>query len=166
MAKSITLGVGGTSDATMRAALTKLQTNACDMVLNSAALAIGTAKAKILIANTTRFMIDGVIYSKATAELTLTTAHSVTADLFNVLVVSITAAGTVTVTAGTAGATLAAVVFPTIPAASVVIGFVIINPTGTGNFVGGTTELDDATVVPNAVYVDTPYPFNPNALSL
>ena len=28
------------------------------------------------------------------------------------------------------------------------IGFVIINPTGSGSFVGGTTALDDATVVP------------------
>ena len=37
----------------------------------------------------------------------------------------------------------------------VVIGYVIINPTGTGNFVGGTTELDDSTVVPNAVFVNT-----------
>jgi len=47
------------------------------------------------------------------------------------------------------------------------IGFAIINPTGTGNFVGGTTPLDDATVVPNAVYIDTPYPLDPvNMLSL
>ena len=30
----------------------------------------------------------------------------------------------------------------------------VISPTGTGNFVGGTTPLDDATVVPNAAYVN------------
>jgi hypothetical protein len=29
-----------------------------------------------------------------------------------------------------------------------------VHPTGTGNFVGGTTALDDGTVVPNAEYYD------------
>ncbi len=46
--------------------------------------------------------------------------------------------------------------FPTIPAGRAVLGFIIVNPTGTGNFVGGTTALDDATVAPGTVYVDTP----------
>lgn len=77
---------------------------------------------------------------------------------FNVFVFSVADNGTGTQTAhtrmGTAGATRAAVVFPTIPAGEVVFGYVEINPTGTGNFVGGTTNLDDATVVPNAAYVN------------
>lgn len=47
-----------------------------------------------------------------------------------------------------------------------VFGYVIINPTGTGNFVGGTTALDDGTVVPNAVYVNTPFPFLPGYTNL
>jgi hypothetical protein len=67
---------------------------------------------------------------------------------------------------GTAGATIGAVVFPTIPANRAVVGFVIINPTGTGNFVGNTTALSDGTVVPNAVYVNTVGTFNPNVLAL
>jgi hypothetical protein len=67
---------------------------------------------------------------------------------------------------GTEAATLGGVVFPTIADGSAVIGFVIVNPTGTGNFVGGTTELDDATVEPNAVYVNTPYPFLPGMETL
>ncbi len=46
-------------------------------------------------------------------------------------------------------------VFPTVPTNEAVLGFVEINPTGSGNFVGGTTALDDGTVVPNAVYVNT-----------
>ena len=57
---------------------------------------------------------------------------------------------------GTAGATLGAAVFPTIAEGQVCIGFVIVNPTGTGDFTGGTTPLDDGTVVPNAAYVNTP----------
>ena len=54
---------------------------------------------------------------------------------------------------GTAGDTLGEVVFPTVPDDNAVIGFIIVNPTGTGDFVGGTSCLDDATIVPNVVYV-------------
>ena len=86
---------------------------------------------------------------------------TVTNAKFNVFVFYIDSAGTLTSKMGVEGASLAAVTFPR-PAVNVApIGFVIINPTGTGNFVGGTTNLDDATVVPNAVYVNTPFPFNP-----
>lgn|SRR6185437_6953836 len=84
---------------------------------------------------------------------------------FNVFCFYVNFAGTVSVTPGTPGATLAQVLFPpssTIGSAS--IGFVIINPTGTGNFVGGTTNLDDATVVPNAVFINTLGPFDPTIL--
>lgn len=166
MAKTIsTSGPVGLMDANMRAVLTKIQGNLTDLVLNSAGLTIGSSsKPKVKIANTTYALIDGVLAKKTTAEITLT--GTVVNATFNVWVLSMIADGTVTATAGTAGATIGAVVFPTVPASSVVIGFVIVNPTGTGNFVGGTTDLDDATVVPNAVYVNTPYPFNQNTLSL
>jgi len=69
--------------------------------------------------------------------------------------------GTVTATMGTEASTLAGVIMPALPNGDAMVGFVIVNPTGTGNFVGGTTDLDDATVVPNAVYVNTPFPFLP-----
>lgn len=58
------------------------------------------------------------------------------------------------VLAGGAAASLAAVTIPQIADGSACFGCVIINPTGTGDFVGGTTALDDATVVPNAVYLN------------
>ena len=165
MSKSITTSPGGLSDKGVRSAMGELQRNAVDMVLNAAGLVIGSsAAAKVKIANTIYAMIDGVIAKKTTAEIVI--AGTVTAAKFNVYVLTMVAAGTVTATMGTEGATIGAVVFPTIPDDSVVIGFVIVNPTGTGNFVGGTTELSDMTVVPNAVYVDTAYPFNPNALAL
>lgn len=73
---------------------------------------------------------------------------------FNVFVFDINSAGTLTTTMGTAGATYAAVKFPPKRKEQTRIGFVVINPTGTGNFTGNTTPLDDATVVPNAVYVN------------
>jgi hypothetical protein len=59
---------------------------------------------------------------------------------------------------------LAAVKFPAIQVNKALIGFVIINPTGTGNFVGGTTALDDGTVIPGALYVNTVGAFDPSAL--
>ena len=62
---------------------------------------------------------------------------------------------------GAAGASLSAVTFPDVPTGKACLGYVYINPTGTGNFVGGTTALDDATVVPNAVYVNIVGPFDP-----
>jgi hypothetical protein len=167
MAKSITTGVT-LSSADVRSALTELQTNAVDLVLSSAALAIGSSsKAKVKIVNTFYYMIDGVMYSKTTAEIAFTaTTHDVANGKYAVFVLSVDSAGTVTITKSADAASLATVVFPTVPASEVVIGFVIINPTGTGAFDASTTELDDATVVPNAVYVNTPYPFNPNALAL
>lgn len=48
--------------------------------------------------------------------------------------------------------TQAAIIWPTGSTTLITYGFVLIHPTGTGGFVGGTTALDDATVVPNAVY--------------
>lgn len=167
MAKTITTSVGGLSDAGVRAALLKLQTATVDQLLSTAGLTIGSSsKAKPKIANTIYALIDGVLVKKTTAEITLTTANNVANAKFNVIVLCMAADGTVTPVNGTEGATIGAVVFPTIPTGSVVVGFVIINPTGTGGFVGGTTELDDATVVPNAVYVNTVGTFNPNALAL
>ena len=58
----------------------------------------------------------------------------------------------------------AAVKWPPLPAGKALVGFVVINPTGTGNFVGGTTALDDATVVPNAAYVSCGGAFDPTIL--
>ena len=81
---------------------------------------------------------------------------------FNVYVFYVDSAGALTSAMGTAGATLAAVLFPVTPVGKAVIGFTIINPTGTGNFVGGTTALDDATVVPNAVHVSVVGTFDPS----
>lgn len=167
MAKSITTGVT-LSSQDIRDSLTKLQINAVDLVLSSAALAIGTSsKAKVKIVNTFYYMIDGILYSKTSAEIAFTaTTHDVANGKYAVFVLSIDSAGTVTMTKSADAASLDAVVFPTIPDDEVVIGFVIIHPSGTGAFDASTTELDDATVVPNAVYINTPYPFNPNALSL
>ena len=89
----------------------------------------------------------------------------VTNAKFNVFVFTLNAAGTFHTYAGTQAATLAGVVFPTITDGEAVIGFLVVNPTGTGDFVGGTTALDDATVVPNVVYVNSHDPLAASVVS-
>lgn len=89
---------------------------------------------------------------------------TVAADLFNVYCFFIDEASTVTSAMGTAGATRNAVIFPPFPENKALVGFIIINPTGTGDFVGGTTALGDVTVVPNAQYVSPIGPMDPTVL--
>jgi hypothetical protein len=83
------------------------------------------------------------------AALVGTVAHGT----FNVFCFFVDAAGNLTSAMGTAGATLSKVVFPQFPDGKALVGFIIINPTGTGAFVGGTTGLADVTVIPNTVYI-------------
>jgi len=144
----------------------KLQRAVTNYVLNTGALAIkagSSALAKTV--NTVYFLIDGSLFSKGAADMAALSG-TVTADKFNVFVFTVDSAGTLSSHMGTEGSTLGGVVFPEIPEGEAVIGFVIVNPTGTGDFVGGTTELDDATVVPNAVYINTPFPFLPELSDL
>ena len=156
------------SQAPVRSIVQKLQYLLTTFLLKTGGLAIktgGSALAKF--ANTLYYFVGGNLYKKTTADCAALSG-TVTNAKFNVFVFYIDAAGTLTTSMGTEGATLADVVFPAYdPSTKCMIGFVIINPTGTGNFVGGTTPLDDATVVPNAFYMDTPYPLDPvNMLSL
>lgn len=64
---------------------------------------------------------------------------------------------------GTEAATMEGVKFPAFPEGKTLIGYIIINPTGTGNFVGNTTALDDATVAPGTVYISPVGSFDPSA---
>lgn len=133
----------------------KLQRATVTGLLVSGALAIKAgASALAKTAATVYFMIDGQVYSKAAADMAALSG-TVTNAKFNVFLFCVKADGTLATTMGTEAATLGGVVFPTPADGCACLGFVIINPTGTGNFVGGTTALDDATVVPNAVYVNT-----------
>ncbi len=155
------------ADQALRNVLLELQGAAVDTLMSTAGLAIKAGASAIVKAATlAKAFVNGVLVSIAANTDMAALAGTVTNAKFNVYVFSISSAGTITTQMGTEGATLASVVFPTIPTDNAVIGFVIINPTGTGNFVGGTTALDDATVVPNAVYVNTPFPWNPNAIAL
>lgn len=110
------------------------------------------------------YLANGILRTIASATDMPALSGTVTNAKFNVFCFFIDSAGTKTSIMGTEGATLAALKFPQFPRQKALIGFIIINPTGTGNFVGGTTALDDATVVPNAVYVSPIGGFDPWAL--
>lgn len=133
--------------------------------LNSAGLVIkagGSALAKIGASDWYGFA-KGALVKKAAATDMPALSGTVTNAKFNVFVFTVDSAGTVSSAMGTEGATLATVKFPPLTPDNCVIGFVIINPTGTGNFVGGTTALDDVTVAPNAVYISTIGVLDPTA---
>jgi hypothetical protein len=165
MARSVSNISGSAPDQIMQV-FRNLQIALCDVCLISPALAIGTTTTKVKTAAATKLLIDGALVHKAITDDAFVLSGTVVNAKFNVFVLTINASGTCTARMGTDGATRAAVVWPSIPVGEVVVGFVEINPTGTGNFVGGTTALTDGTVVPNAVYVNTPYVFNPNIFTL
>lgn len=107
-------------------------------------------------------MANGVLVTKAANTDMAALSGTVTNATFNVFAFYIDSAGTLTSLMGTAGASLALVKLPEPPQGKAMVGFTVINPTGTGDFVGGTTALDDATVVPNAAYVNTVGAFDPS----
>lgn len=108
-------------------------------------------------------LVNSKLVLKAAATDMAALSGTVSNAAFNVFVFYMEQDGTLSTVMGTEGASLLAVAFPAAPIDKACIGFTVINPTGTGDFVGGTTALDDATVVPNAVYVNTPFAFSPKA---
>jgi hypothetical protein len=133
-------------------------------MINSAGLVIKAGGSTLVKTGATasHALANGVLRSIAAATDMAALSGTVVNATFNVYQYMIDSAGTLTSAMGTAGATLAAVRFPDVPAGKAVIGFTIINPTGTGDFVGGTTAIDDATVVPNAVHVNVHSSFDPS----
>lgn len=131
--------------------------------LNTAGLVIkagGSALAKSGAADC--YLLANGVMQKITAATDMPAlSGTVVNATFNVFCFFIDSAGVKTSVMGTAGATLGAMKFPQFPFNKALIGLVLINPTGTGNFVGGTTALDDGTVVPGAVYFNSLGPFDP-----
>jgi hypothetical protein len=154
------------SEGELSPLLDKLQRSTVNSLLNAGGLVIhGSASKVAKTVNTIYCVVDGVLMSKAAADMP-TLVGTVTAAKFNVFVFTTDVSGNLKAYMGTEGAALINVVFPAPLDGEVVIGFVIINPTGTGNFVGGTTAIDDATVVPGALYVDTVGEFFPQFSTL
>lgn len=134
--------------------------------LNTAGLVIhGAASALAKSGATDCYLLANGILQKITAATDMPAlVGTVLTATFNVYCFFIDSAGAKTSAMGTGGTTLAKVVFPQFPKQKALIGFIIINPTGSGSFVGGTTALDDGTVVPGAVYVSPTGGFDPAML--
>ena len=163
--------VNGVRDAHSRFALTRLLYPLFDREssapLTSAGLVIHGASSTLAKLGASDFyaLANGVLVKIAASTDMPALVGTVTNAKFNVFCFFVDSGGTKTSAMGTEGATLAALSFPQFPEGKALIGFVIINPTGTGNFVGGTTNLDDATVVPNAVYVSPTGGFDSKAIT-
>lgn len=106
--------------------------------------------------------VQGKLVKLAAAADMPALSGSVTNAKFNIYCFFVDVAGTVTSAMGVEGATLAAVKWPPFPEKKALVGLIIVNPTGTGDFVGDTTALDDATVAPNVVYINADGPFDPS----
>lgn len=134
--------------------------------INTAGLVIKGASQKVAKTGATDFyaIVNGVMLKIAASTDMPVLAGTVVNATFNVFCFFLDQAGVVTSAMGVAGSTLAKVVFPPFPQQKALIGFIIVNPTGTGNFVGNTTNLDDGTVVPNAVFLSPGGSFDPACL--
>lgn len=133
----------------------------------SAALRIsGGASSPLVQTNATSYGIAmGKLWTIASATNLPALVGTIVNGQYNIFMLTIDSTGTQKTVLGAPGATLAQVGFPPgVIIGVAVLGYVIIHPTGTGNFVGGTTNLDDATVVPNAVFINTLGPFDPTIL--
>ena len=115
--------------------------------------------------------VKGAPFSIAAGEDLCAISGTVSNGTFNVVCFfaniadqSLTAANMTSIM-GTAGATMEAVKFPAFPEGKTLIGYIIINPAGTGDFTGDSTALDDGTVFSSGgtVYVSPVGPFDPSA---
>jgi hypothetical protein len=108
-----------------------------------AGLLIGTAKAKVKAANTVLALVNGTRVALTTAEYAFTaTTHDLVANTQAYYIYSLAAAGTVTVTKGTAVAHGATPALPATPANEYLLGYVLIHAATAAIFDATTTELD------------------------
>ena len=159
-------GIGAAADRNaLNPVLSALGDRSSTCLVSSPTLVIKAGGSALVKASTAfHAVVQGRLLTKAANTDMAALVGTVTNAKFNVFVFFMDGSGTLTTVMGGEGATLNAVTFPQFPAGKACVGFIIVNPTGTGNFVGGTTALDDATVVPNVVYVTHPLAFDPTVL--
>jgi len=130
--------------------------------LTSAGLVIGTVSKKVPKTGANWVGVaNGVLVYKASGTAMPALSGTVAATQFNVFAFFVDSAGTVTSAMGTAGATLDLVVFPPLPAGKALLGFITVNPTTAQTFTGGSTDLDDVTVIPATKYYNVVGAFDP-----
>lgn len=156
----------GTTQFLLRTVLTPIFDRQTSRLFNTAGLAIKTGGSAIVKTGAAACygLANGILVTIGAATDMAALSGTVVNATFNVFCFFVDSAGTKTSAMGTAGANLAAVKFPQFPQGKALIGFIVVNPTGTGDFVGGTTALDDGTVTPNVVYINPVAGFDPYAL--
>lgn len=134
--------------------------------LISAVLAISGGSASPTVATSAVYYgtAKGSLVRLASATALPALVGTVANAMYNVFVFYANSASALTTLMGVPGTTLGAVTFPQPPENCAMIGFVIVHPTGVGAFIGGTTNLDDATVIPGAVFINTIGAFDPTIL--
>jgi hypothetical protein len=148
----------------LEALLDKIQRRQCNMVFNTAGLAIKTGSSALAKSvNTINFIIDGVFAQKAAADMAALSGDTVADGSKNIYVFTVQVDGTLKTYAGTASTSLAGIIWPTIADGEAVIGFLVVATSG-ATFVPGTTALDAGTVT--ATYVNTPFSFIPGIQTL
>ena len=145
----------GMSQAFLKRVMFAIGDRMSSQTLISAGLQDDAGTTDVETSATCYYIANGVIRIIASGVTMPTLVGTVLADQFNVFAFYANSAGVVTVKMGTEGASLATVVFPIPVVKAAMLGFVVINPTGTGNFIGGTDDIDDATIVPTSAYVNT-----------
>jgi len=123
--------------------------------MTSGGLAIGSDTTKVKTASATYYFISGKLYVLAATDDLIAPSGVITDGYYNVFVLTVNAAGTAAIAMGTEAVALEDVVFPATPAASAVVGFVIVRTVGS-DFTGGTTALTGGDVT--VVYVNATAP--------
>ncbi len=141
--------------ATFKTAVDNMKTALNNMCLSDGGLAIATLKTHVKSINTINYVVDGVFYSvSATDDKWNLSGFNCTNGNYNKCLLCFDSSNAAQITAGTEAASANGVILPSVPATYSVVGMLQVHPTGTGNFTGSTTDLDDATVVPNATLTD------------
>lgn len=118
-----------------------LRSNVINCALDACGLAEGTNANTLQTANAIDFVIDGVVYTKAaTDNIAMTACAEQAISTYCMYLVTLDAAGALTVTKGTELATDTAVL-PSRPADEAVIGAFKIATDGSTTFTSGTTDL-------------------------
>lgn len=168
MENPVSLILSGIPDLSIRKAvktvLDALADRASSRMLKDPALTFTAAAALSRTSVVSHLVVDGKLATIGQPINMPALVGTVTNAKFNVFVYFQDSAAVRTAVMGIEGASLGAIIFPPMPKQKAVIGMLIINPTGTGNFVGGTTALDDATVVPNAVHLSGVAGFDPTIM--
>lgn len=124
----------------LKADFNLLRANLFNASLTAGGLAEGTNAATIKTVNTINYVVDGQLYTKAaTDNIAITATAQQAISTFCLYLVTVNAAGTVTVTKGTEVASDTAVL-PARPASSAVIGAFKIATDGVTTYTGGTTD--------------------------